>query len=92
MIQQDMLYLPSVNYIKKERFTGSYDGMRYMLEKKTRDEETLILAYVWKEPFCFEKTREEDKEYMEFTLDKEGLAKAWDWLNEKQDEYAKKNK
>ena len=33
MIQTDMLYKPSLNYIKKERFTGSFHGMRYLLEK-----------------------------------------------------------
>lgn len=33
MIQTDMLYKPSLNYIKKERFTGSFQGMRYLLEK-----------------------------------------------------------
>lgn len=33
MIQMDMLYKPSLNYIKKERFTGSYEGLRYLLEK-----------------------------------------------------------
>lgn len=33
MIQQDMLYKPSLNYIKKEQFSGSYEGLRYMLER-----------------------------------------------------------
>ncbi len=86
MIQQDMLYRVSLNYIKKERFTGSFLGTRYMLEKKEKEEENVILTCVWEEPYCFEKTEEEKKEYMEFPLSEEGLAEALKWIGEKQDE------
>ena len=34
MILKDKLYRVPLAYIKKERYTGSYEGMRYMLEKK----------------------------------------------------------
>lgn len=90
MIQNDMLYKPSFEYIKKERFTGSYQGLRYSLQKKVNDDENnkgeVILACAWPEPLCFEKTDELLKHFMEFDFSKEGLNEAWDWLSNKQEE------
>ena len=41
------LYRPSLNYIKKERFTGSDDGMSFVVEKKKEEEEEGIVGCVW---------------------------------------------
>ena len=49
------------NYVKKEEYCGSMDGMRYMLKKKTQDTETFLEAITWPEPYCFAKTEEEKK-------------------------------
>ena len=46
----------SLNFIKKLEYTGGYQGMRYMLRKESRDEDTVLTAYAWPEPFCFSKT------------------------------------
>lgn len=35
--------------------------MRYMLRKESRDEDTVLTAYAWPEPFCFSKTAPEKK-------------------------------
>lgn len=51
----------SLNFIKKLEYTGGYQGMRYMLRKESRDEDTVLTAYAWPEPFCFSKTAPEKK-------------------------------
>ena len=45
----------SINAIKKLNYTGSYCGMRYMLEKK----DGRMAAHTYPEPFNYEKTPEE---------------------------------
>ena len=35
----------SLNFIKKLEYTGGYQGMRYMLRKESRDEDTVLTAY-----------------------------------------------
>ena len=71
-----------LNYIKKEPLTGSMDGMRYMLTKKTENEETYMEGIVWTEPLGYAKTPEEQKTRRRFSLDASGIAEAVEWLNE----------
>lgn len=70
-----------VNYYKKEAFTGSDRGMRYMLRKNEEEGALLLEAVVWPQPFCFEKTAEEKKVRNTFSFDEEGSAQAIEWLN-----------
>ncbi len=74
------------NYYKKEAFTGSYGGMRYMLRKKEENAQTLLEAIIWLQPFCFERTPEEQKTSAVFSFDEEGIAGAIRWLNSTYDE------
>lgn len=67
-----------LNYIKKENLTGSYQGMRYLFQKK---EDELVLT-IWPEPYCFEKTPDEKKTVNKFEFTEEGKLKAIDWMNE----------
>lgn len=95
MILTDKLYRVSLAYIKKERYTGSYEGMRYMLEKKDFPEPeegsneekkpSCILACVWPEPFSYEKTDEEKKTFAEFPLSEDGVTEALNWISKRQD-------
>ena len=78
--------LISFNYIKKEDYKGSYQGMRYMLAKR----EEQLIAYVWPEPFCFEATKDEEKITKEFAMTLEGKSEAVKWLNEKYEEEQEK--
>lgn len=71
-----------LNYIKKEPLTGSMDGMRYMLKKKSGGEESYMEGIVWPEPLGYAKTPEEKKTRRRFTLDAAGVADAVGWLNE----------
>ena len=43
--------------LKKMPYSGSYHGMRYYLTV----EDNVLKTYVYPEPFCFEKTPEEQK-------------------------------
>ncbi|MBR1471623.1 MAG: hypothetical protein IJ600_08285 [Lachnospiraceae bacterium] len=75
------LYLISLNYIKKERYTGSNDGMRFMLEKKSEEgQEDKILVCTWSEPYSYEKTEEDKKNYRMFAFSEEGLKEAVAYL------------
>lgn len=71
-----------LNFIKKEEFTGSMSGMRYMLKKNEEDGKAILSVIIWPEPFCYGKTPDEKKQSMEFTFDEQGLDEAADWLNE----------
>ena len=80
MIEKDKFHV--LNYVKKEEYTGSMDGMRYMLMKKTEGEETYMEGIVWPEPLGYAKTPEEQKTRKRFSLDASGIAEAIAWLNE----------
>lgn len=71
-----------LNYIKKEEYSGSMEGMRYLLKKVKSGEEDVIRVTVWPEPLGFARTPEGQKTSMEVPLTKEGVEQAADWLNE----------
>ncbi len=72
-----------VNFLKKEKFTGSYRGMRYRMEKAAKgEEETVLLVTVWPEPYGYDATPEEEKIHREFPFSEEGIRNGVDWLNE----------
>lgn len=77
--EKDIASLP---FLKKAIFKGSYQGMRFWLQKKEEEEKTYIEAIVWKEPFCYEKTKEEDKVRKTFEFKTEELENITQWLNE----------
>ena len=74
MIEKDKFHV--LNYVKREEYTGSMDGMRYMLRKKVEGEETKLEVTIWPEPFGYAATPEKKKQRME-----EGLEEAVDWMN-----------
>lgn len=100
----------SIPFLKKSRFTGSYKGMRYVLQKAERvveetqpaektqstgeaqpteeaqkevpaKTEPVIRAIIWREPFNYENTPEEQKHNRDFPFDQDGLWDAVAWLN-----------
>lgn len=83
---KDVMPIP---FLKKEAFTGSYQGMRYRMKKKEApnaenpDEMTTLLSvYIWPQPFCFDKTNDELKTEKCFEFSTDGIHQAVDWLNE----------
>ena len=71
-----------LNYIKKEEYSGSMDGMRYMLKREKTDDGEVIRVTIWPEPFGINKTPEDQKQSIEVPLSDEGVDMAADWLNE----------
>lgn len=71
-----------LNFIKKEEYSGSMDGMRYLLKKVTVEEETRMRVTIWPEPFGILKTPAEDTVSVDLPLTEEGVSEAADWLNE----------
>ena len=92
MIEKDKFHI--FNYIKKEEYCASMDGMRYMLKKHKKkvqeegkeEEKEVVLVTIWPEPFCFEKTPDEKKTVKEFVYTEDGLDEAYDWLCQIYDE------
>ncbi|SDB31029.1 hypothetical protein [Eubacterium oxidoreducens] len=76
---QDLL---NINYYKKEPFSGSDTSMRYYIRKKTVEDEEVLEAFVYPQPYCFEETKEEEKVSKEFPFSNEGLEEVAAWLNE----------
>ena len=57
-------------------------------EDVQKETKTVLTAYIWPEPFCFEVTPDERKGSKQFDFSEEGLCEAIAWLNESHDEYA----
>ena len=82
----------SIPFLKKSRFTGSYRGMRYQLQKQEKvvqeageepeKTETVLRAVVWPEPLAYDRTPEEKKHSRDFPFETEGIWQAVAWLNE----------
>ena len=72
-----------LNYIKKEEYSGSMDGMRYMLKRVKTENDDVIRVTIWPEPYGINKTPDEQKQSIDVPLTDEGVEAAADWLNEK---------
>ena len=70
-----------LNYIKKEEYSGSMDGMRYMLGRVQSGEEDVIKVTVWPEPLGLYHTPEQMQSMTEVPLTQEGVELAADWSN-----------
>lgn len=80
MIDKERFHI--LNYVKKEEYSASMGGMRYMLKKKDTGEGSKLEVIIWPEPYCYARTAEEKKQRMEFAFTPGGVMEAADWLNE----------
>ena len=71
-----------LNYIKKEEYSGSMEGMRYMLKRGRSGEEDIIRVTIWPEPLNLVKTPDDLKETIDVPLTAEGVEQAREWINE----------
>lgn len=73
-----------INFLKKEKFTGSHKGMRFQMEKvETEGEEKPKLGVtVWPEPYGYDATPDSEKEKVLFDFNADGLAQGVDWVNQ----------
>lgn len=72
----------SINFLKKEKFAGSMQGMRYRLSKAGEAPDLKIEVVIWPEPFAYTSTPEEKKKKTEFEFSVNGIEQSVDWLNE----------
>ena len=77
--RNDILSIP---FLKKSAFTGSYQGMRYRLEKISGETDECLAVCIWPGPYSYNATPEEQKESADFDFSEEGVCAAVDWLNE----------
>ncbi len=80
MIEKEKFHV--FQYVKKEEYCASMDGMRYMLKKKETPDGAKLEVIIWPEPYCYAKTPEENKQRTEFAFSEAGVLEAADWLNE----------
>ena len=69
-----------LGFLKKSRFTGSFQGMRFLLRKSGPEDSPLLEAVAWPEPYCFEASEESSHISASFPFSQEGIAQAVDWL------------
>lgn len=80
MVKREDLY--GIAYYKKTVYYGSAKpDLRFRIALN-KDQDTLEAA-VWKEPYCYDVTPEDEIERQTFSADEEGLSKIADWINEK---------
>lgn len=72
----------NLNFYKKERFTGSYCGMRYLIQKISEDGPDMFQVFNWPGPYNFAATDDTKKTSAVFPFTEEGKQEVVDWLNE----------
>lgn len=72
----------NMNFYKKEKFTGSCKGMRYLIEKTSAEEAEIFRAHIWPGPYNYATTEDAKKTFADFPFTPEGRHQVVDWLNE----------
>jgi hypothetical protein len=86
----------NMNFYKKEKFNGSFRGMRYLIQKASEElplpadaapdavpeKKDIFRVAIWPGPYIFSVTPEEQKNYATFPFTEEGKQQVVDWLNE----------
>lgn len=72
----------NLNFYKKEKFRGSYHGMRFQIELVKEEDNDHFLVNAWPGPYTFANTSDEKKIATTFPFTIEGKQQAVDWLNE----------
>ena len=62
----DKMDLLPLSYLKKARYTGSFQGMRYAIEKAEEAEHLRLRLFVCKEPFPLKIPRTRRKKFFSF--------------------------
>ena len=78
----DLNGMISLPFLKKAVFTGSHQGMNFMLKKDSENDEDKIQAIAWPGPFCFAVTEDEKKIIYDTEYSQNGIQDAVRWLNE----------
>lgn len=71
----------NMNFYQKEKFTGSYRGMRYLIKKDSEDGDVFRVTN-WPGPYNFATTDDTKKTTATFPFTPEGKEAVVAWLNE----------
>lgn len=83
MNNRKSFYDVSSFYNKKAILKCSFKGMRYQVQGVSKeDDEKVLQADVWPEPFCYEKTPLDFHTVKEFEYSEDGLDKVYGWICE----------
>lgn len=74
-------------FYKKSAYTGSMEGMRFLIEKASEDGQDVFKVWIFPGPLCFSKTNDDLKKSKTFAFSEDSIANIADWLNE---QYAKR--
>lgn len=80
MIERKDLF--SIPFYDKTNYSGSYQGMRFRIEKQKQEEQVSLLVTYWPGPYCFTATDRALMNSRTFSYSPEGLDEACQWLNE----------
>ena len=87
MIQNDDIL--NMNFYKKKKFTGSYQGMRYLIQKDQEEDaedenvkHDIFRVTIWPGPYNFASTADDLKSSAVFPFTPEGKEQVVGWLNE----------
>lgn len=80
MIQRNDLL--AFNFYKKEKFTGSYLGMRYLIQKTTENGADYFSVATWPGPYNFASTDETLRTVKLFPFTEDSLQDVTGYLNQ----------
>lgn len=83
----------NMNFYKKEKFTGSYQGMRYLIKKDSEEipsdspdtpaeKKDIFHVTIWPGPYNFASTEDSKKTSATFPFTPEGKQQVVDWMND----------
>ncbi len=72
--------LLALDFYKKEKFTGSRRGMRYLIKRETEGDAERFDVFTWKGPYSFAAT-DEEKEKKTFPFSDAALEEITSYLN-----------
>lgn len=75
----DLLSFP---FYKKEKFTGSFRGMRYLIQKNTEEETLIFEVFTWPGPYGFAATDDGKKTRKTFPFEAGALDEITEYLND----------
>ncbi len=75
----DLLSFP---FYKKDKFTGSFKGMRYLIRKADGEGEDIFEVFTWPGPYNFASTDESKKARKTFPFEPDSLDTITQYLND----------
>lgn len=76
-MEQAFAKVPGFIFLEANKvFSGSYNGMQFRMAVQEKE----LVASVWANPWCFEKTPEDEIKSKTFSMDETGICSAESWV------------